>query len=239
MLQVEWASKTAPAGVTLLPCTVVIAAKNEGLSIGDIVKVCTLYAQEVLVVDGHSTDDTAQKSKDSGARIVTDNKLGKGDALRVGVAAAKQEVVVFLDADGSHDPHDIPAMVKPILDGKSDMVIGSRMTGGSDELSGNFDLFVRLVSGQIITLGINLRYGSQLSDSQNGFRAIRKSVFTALGTRENKHTIEQEMLMRALKLGYRVGETPSHEYKRIYGKSHIRLTRMWFAYIWSWLKGLI
>ncbi len=190
-------------------------------------------------MDGHSTDQTVAEAKANGARVITDRALGKGDGLKLGVEAASHPVVIFLDADGSHDPHDIPRIAGPVIRNEADMVIGSRMTGGSDELSGNFDTFVRFVSSQVITLGINLRWKSNLSDSQNGFRAIKRQVFLDLKLRENRHTIEQEMLMRALKKGYKVSEVPAHEYKRVYGKSHIRLSSAGYRYFYSWIKGLI
>lgn len=221
-----------------LPCTAIIAAKNEAASIGDVIRIAARYAQEILVVDGKSIDETVDVAKAHNARVVKDEGLGKGIALRLGVEAALHEALIFLDADGSHNPHDIPDIVTPILNDEADMVIGSRILGGSDELSGSLNNVARLIGSQIITLGINLRWKSQLSDSQSGFRAIRKSVFQSLNLSERYHTIEQEMLMRALKKGYRVIETPAHEYKRFHGRSHIRLSRMWYSYLRCWIKGL-
>jgi glycosyltransferase involved in cell wall biosynthesis len=148
-------------------------------------------------------------------------------------------VVVFIDADGSHDPKDIPAMVAPILAGDSDMVVGSRGKGGSDELHGTFEQFLRYVGSQLIMLAINYRWNVRLTDSQNGFRDVRKDVGKALGLRSNLTTIEQEMLMRALKLGFRVSEIPSHEYERRWGKSKVVVWKLWWAYIWSFLSHIV
>ena len=113
---------------------------------------------------------------------------------------------MFIDADGSHDPHDIPAMVAPIQAGDADMVIGSRGKGGSDELHGTLEQFIRYVGSQLIMLAINYRWNVRLTDSQNGFRAIRRDVGRRLGLTSNLTTIEQEMLMKALKQGFRVSE---------------------------------
>src|SRR6185436_12407397 len=164
---------------------------------------------------------------------------GKGDALRLAMDEATGEIVVFIDADGSHDPHDIPRLVAPILAGQSDMVIGSRGKGGSDELHGTVEQFIRWVGSQIIMLGINYRWNVRLTDSQNGFRAIRRDVGLRLGLTANLTTIEQEMLMKALKRGYRVSEIASHEYERRWGSSKVVVWKLWFAYIWSFLRNLI
>ena len=219
--------------------TVVIPARNEEGSIAEIIDKVKPLGYKILVVDGHSRDATATIARDRGLRVVQDNGKGKGDALRVGAAAATTDVVVFIDADGSHDPNDIQPMVEPILRDKSDLVIGSRGKGGSDELHGDLEKLFRLLGSDIILIGINWRFKAFLTDSQNGFRAIRRSVFLDLHTRENITTIEQEMTIKTLKKGYRVSEIPSHEYARTSGESKIKLRRVWFRYIYSWLRDLL
>ncbi|HAA74490.1 TPA: glycosyl transferase [Candidatus Latescibacteria bacterium] len=218
--------------------TVVIPARNEAPSIGKIIKGCALYADEILVVDGHSTDGTVEIAQELGARIVTDNGVGKGDAIRVGIEHATGDVTVFIDADGSHSPDDIPGMVQPIHDDVADLVVGSRMRGGSDELHGDFMKFLRLVGSDIITLGINYRFGVGLTDTQNGFRAIRTTTARHLNLVEDITTIEQEMGIKTLHAGYRVSEIPSHEYERSHGDSCIKLRKVWFRYVYTWLKYL-
>jgi dolichol-phosphate mannosyltransferase len=219
--------------------TACIPARNEEATIRDVIQRVAPLVDEILVVDGRSTDRTREIAESLGARVVTDRGGGKGVALRDGAAAASHEIVVFIDADGSHDPADIPAMVAPIRRGIADMVVGSRGRGGSDELHGDLDKLLRLVGSSIILIGINWRFDVLLTDSQNGFRAIRREVMLALGTRERITTIEQEMTMRALKRGYRIAEIPSHEYERKAGVSTIRLRRVWFRYIYSFLRDLI
>jgi len=219
--------------------TVVIPAKNESVTIQDVIEGIRPYADEILVVDGHSTDDTRKIALELGARVELDRGRGKGDAVRIAIEKAKGEVVVFIDADGSHEPSDIPKLVAPILGGEADLVIGSRGRGGSDEAYGTVTDFVRNTGGHVILLAINYRYGVRLTDSQNGFRAIRTDVARALDLKEDLTTIEQEMLMRALKLGYRVSEVASHEYRRRHGDSRIVLWKVSHKYLWSLLKGLL
>jgi dolichol-phosphate mannosyltransferase len=219
--------------------TVVIPAKDEEGLIGEIIDSVRPYADQVLVVDGHSTDRTRPIAIERGAQVIQDNGRGKGEALRLAIEAATTGIIVFIDADGSHDPRDIPAMVAPIKAGNADMVIGSRGKGGSDELHGTFEQFIRYVGSQLIMLAINYRWNVRLTDSQNGFRAIRRDVARQLGLTANLTTIEQEMLMKALKQGYRVAEIPSHEYERRWGTSKVVVWKLWFAYVWSFLRNLM
>jgi dolichol-phosphate hexosyltransferase len=221
-----------------LRVTVVIPAKDEEGLIGEIVDQVKPYADEVLVVDGHSRDRTAEIAIAHGARVIHDSGQGKGEALRLALARAESEIVVFIDADGSHDPHDIPKLVAPIRAGESDLVIGSRGKGGSDELHGTLEQFIRYSGSQVIMLAINYRWNVRLTDSQNGFRAIRRDVGVKLGLTSNLTTIEQEMLMKALKQGYRVSEIASHEYERRWGTSKVVVWKLWFAYVWSFIRNL-
>ncbi len=226
-------------GVSASRVTVVIPTKDEEGLIGEIVDAVTPYADEVLVVDGHSRDRTREIAVDRGARVIMDRGRGKGDALRLALHEAAMEIVVFIDADGSHDPHDIPKLVAPIKAGASDVVLASRGKGGSDELHGTLEQFIRYIGSQIIMLAINYRWDVRLTDSQNGFRAIRRDVGNRLGLTSNLTTIEQEMLMKALKQGYRVSEIASHEYARRWGTSKVVVWRLWFAYVWSFLRNLV
>ena len=216
-----------------------IPARDEEGLVGEIVDSVRSYADEVLVVDGHSRDRTREIALEHGARIILDRGKGKGDALRLALDEAAGDIVVFIDADGSHEPKDIPAMVAPILAGQADMVVGSRGKGGSDELHGTLEQLIRYVGSQLIMLGINYRWNVRLTDSQNGFRAIRKDVGRKLGLTSNLTTIEQEMLMKALKQGYRVSEIPSHEYERKWGTSKVVVWKLWFSYVWSFFRNII
>jgi len=225
-------------GPTVGGVTVVIPARNEELNIGEVIESTLPFCDELLVVDGHSTDRTVEVARSFGVRVVSDNKKGKGDAIRVGATSATHPIIVFIDADGSHDPTDIPRLVAPIKRGEADLVIGSRGRGGSDELHGDIEKLMRMVGGDLILIGINLRWKQNLTDSQNGFRAIRAEVIRSLRLTENITTIEQEMTMKCLKEGYTITEVPTHEYARKYGQSVIKLRRVWFRYIYSFIKNL-
>ncbi len=219
--------------------SLIIPARNERDNLEELLPRAARYGDEKILVDGHSTDGTAELARAHGFRVVPDNGRGKGEALRCGIAAAQGDVLVFMDADQSHDPDDIPKLLQPILDGEADHVGGSRMRGGSDELHGTPGELVRLWGSTLITLGINLRYGSLLTDSQNGFRAIRADVARALDLREDITTIEQEMIVKTLRGGYRLTEVPTHEYRRKHGSSTFQVRKVAPRYVYTWLKLLI
>ena len=219
--------------------SVVIPTRDEEGLIGEIVDAVRPYADEILVIDGHSRDRTREIAAAHGARVVLDHGKGKGEALRRAFEVATGDIVVFIDADGSHDPNDIPQLVAPIRQGQADLVIASRTRGGSDELHGTAEQLLRYVGSQLIMLAINYRWRVRLTDSQNGFRALRKDVALALRLKSDLTTIEQEMLMRALKTGCRVVEVPSHEYERRWGVSKVRVWRLWWAYLWSLARNIL
>lgn len=223
----------------MLTTTVVIPTRNEERTIAEIIEQCRPFADEILVVDGHSQDKTREIAEGMGIRTVLDHGKGKGDGLRVGIQEAKGDILVFIDADGSHDPKDIPRLVKPIQEGRADLVVGSRGMGGSDELHGDVQKLLRMIGSDIILIGINKKWKVNLTDSQNGFRAIRTDVARQLGLKENITTIEQEMTMKCLRKGFRVDEVPTHEYERKFGESVISLRRVWFRYVWTFIKYLI
>jgi dolichol-phosphate mannosyltransferase len=216
----------------------VIAAKEEGPTIADIVSRTRRYVGEVIVVAGRSSDGTAELAAQSGAVVLQDGGKGKGEAIRRAVPHLRTPVTVFLDADGSHDPEDIPLLVEPIFADRADHVSASRLRGGSSELHGGFDEFFRLTGSSFITACINWRFNCRLSESQNGFRAIRTSVLRELDLAENITTIEQEMIIKTLRRGYRMAEVPSHEHPRAHGASHIRVWRSAPRYVWSLARYL-
>lgn len=219
--------------------SVIIPAKNEEQTVGEVIESVREYADEVLVVDGRSEDATPTIATELGARLIQDHGRGKGDAVRLAIREAAGDILVFVDADLSHEPTDIPKLVAPIRQGEADLVVGSRPRGGSDEMTGDLDRFIRWFGQQIIQLGINYRFGVRLTDAQNGFRSISKRVAADLDLRENLTTIEQEMVMKVLKEGYRVAEIPSHEFERGAGRSKISIRRTWHRYVYQWLRDLI
>lgn len=219
--------------------SIVIPALDEARTIGAVIDGARAHGDEVLVLDGGSRDETPALAAGRGARVVKDGGGGKGKAIRLAATEARGDVIVFLDADGSHDPADIPRLLAPIRRGEADHVTGSRLLGGSSELHGGFDEFLRLAGSAFITACINWKFGVRLSDSQNGFRAIRRDTLLALALRSDSTTIEQEMIGRTLTLGGRMAEVPAHEHARKAGESHVDPVRDAPRYLWSLLRDVI
>lgn len=218
--------------------SVVIPTKNEEKTIGKIIERVKPCGDEILIVDGHSKDRTREIANELGVRVVLDNKKSKGDAIRVGLKEAKNEIVVFIDADGSHNPDDIPKLVKPIKDGKADIVVASRQWGGSDEVKGDFSSCMRMIGSAFVTMIINYRFNVRLTDCENGYRAVLRDKVLRLNLNANDFDIEEEMTMKALKKRYRIMEVASHEYDREYGKSNLSLFKMGYKFIFRLIREL-
>lgn len=219
-----------PKGNGPLKFTAILPARNEAGNLVPILHYLKKYADEILLVDGHSTDGTPELGAAFGVEVIRDKGLGKGAALREGIVKARNEYIVCLDADGSHDPGDIPSLLQPLVDQEADHVSGSRMIGGSEELHATINQSIRLFGSQAITLLTNYSLNVRLTDCQNGFRAFRKEVAMDIGLRENIHTIEQEMIIKSLRCGYRLSEVPTREYARANGDSTFRIRDVWLRF---------
>jgi dolichol-phosphate mannosyltransferase len=219
---------------------VVIPTLDEAATIADVIAGARPFCAQVLVVDSLSHDGTAEIARQCGAQVLACPARGKGRALLAALREVQLPITVFIDADGSHDPRDIPALVAAIQDGGADMAVASRWEGGSDELHGDMNKWLRRSGSRLLTTIVNFRFGGRLSDIQNGFRALRTEVGRGIGLREPDFTIEQEMVMKFLAGGFRVVNVPSHEYARRGGVAKLDLGRVWFrfgvvvlSHVWS------
>ncbi len=206
-----------------------IIAKNEENTIGNVIDGAGrhLPLNDIFVVDGNSADQTASIARSKGARLVPDEGRGKGAALRLAIREIPRDILIFMDSDGSHQPEEIPFFLKAFEeDPRLDLVLASRFKGGSEELNNSWAERLRLAGNKLITALINLRWRTGLTDSINGFRAIRRDTACELSLRENDFAIEQEMVMQCLKKKKKIVEFPSYEKKRLYSRSHIVPSRM-------------
>lgn len=217
----------------------IIPIFNEEKTIRKIISQVKPFVEDILVVVAKkSTDKGLEVASKAGARILVDDGRGKGAAMRLAADTAEGEILLFIDADGSHVTADIPAVLEPIKSGYSDMVIASRMLGGSEELYGTMSQFFRMFFSMMITLIINYRFNVRITDSQNGFRAIKKGVMKDLGLKANIFDIETEMTMKCAKKKYRISEVPSRELKREHGTSGISVLKMGPKYLWRVISNL-
>jgi glycosyltransferase involved in cell wall biosynthesis len=196
--------------------TAILAALDEAATIGDVVRRCLAHVDEVVVVDDGSRDGTAEEAARAGARALRNERnLGKGASLRRAAVEARGQVLVTLDADGQDDPDDVPALLAAIEAG-ADLVIGSRFLG--DFRPGAITR-VNRIGNLGLTAALNLLYGVRLSDTQAGFRAIRRELWQRLPLRATRYEVETEVLVRALRAGARVVEVPVTRGPREHGRS--------------------
>jgi glycosyltransferase involved in cell wall biosynthesis len=200
--------------------SVVIPALNEEEPISGVVRECfaTGLPGEVIVVDNGSTDRTAERAREAGARVITSSR-GYGRACSAGARAvsAESEIVLFLDGDGSDIPAFMPQLVEPIACGTHDFVIGSRTRGQREPASMNFQ---QILSGRLAGWLMQLLYGVRYTD-MCPFRAIRRDALERLDMREETYGWNLEMQMKAARAGLRIIEVPVNHRCRTGGESKV------------------
>jgi glycosyltransferase involved in cell wall biosynthesis len=200
--------------------SVVIPALNEEEPIADVVRGCLANGlpREVIVVDNGSTDRTVEFARAAGARVVHAPR-GYGNACAAGVAAVSPdcEVIVFLDGDGSDCPELMERLVRPIVQGTHDFVIGSRTRGEREAGSMNAQ---QVMAGHLAGWLIRPLYGVHYTD-MCPFRAIRRDALKRLGMKEQTYGWNLEMQMRAARAGLRILEVPVNHRCRTGGESKV------------------
>ena len=200
--------------------SVIIPAFNEEEPIAGVVREvsATKIPADIIVVDNGSTDQTANRAREAGARVVKAPR-GYGRACAAGVAALRpeSEIVVFLDGDGSDCPEFMNQLVDPIVAEKYDFVIGSRTGGRREQGSMNLQ---QIVSGRIVGWLMSILYGVRYTD-MCPFRAIRRATLEKLGMREQTYGWNLEMQMKAARAGLRILEVPVNHRRRAGGESKV------------------
>ena len=202
--------------------SVVVPAYNEEHTVGDIIKriKATLLearlSNEILVVDDWSRDRTVEISQNEKATVYSlKQHMGKGYALRAGFTKAKGEIIVTIDSDGSNRPEELPVLLNPILKDQADLVIGSRFSGKQTTAGKKFNL----AGVRIFNLLIRILTGAEVSDSQSGYRAMKRRVLENLTLKSGEYEIESEMLVKIAHRGFRIQEVPVSFEQRTYGVS--------------------
>lgn len=200
--------------------TIVLPAKNEsGAIAGTVSAIAKEFPDaEILVINDGSTDTTATLAESSGAKVVSHPySKGNGAAIKTGARAATGNVIVFMDADGQHDPVDIVRLLTKLEEGY-DMVVGARQKGSQASVGRGLanGFYNRLASWMT---------GHRVEDLTSGFRAVRADKFREfLYLLPNGFSYPTTCTMAFFRAGYSVAYVPIHAAKRI-GKSHIRLLR--------------
>ena len=203
--------------------SLVIPTLNEGRNIGFVLEHVPDRVDEIIIVDGHSTDDTiaAARAVRPDVVIVQQVGAGKGSALRAGFAAATGDIIVMMDADGSMDPAEILSYVYAIEAGY-EFVKGSRAIkgGGSEDLT-----LIRRFGNFALTSAVNMLFLVPFSDLCYGFVGFRKDRLDDLALMSRGFEFETEIAIRAIKVGLRIAEVPSNESNRRFGTSNLSAFR--------------
>lgn len=184
--------------------TAILPAFNEELCISGIILRSKKYVDNVIVIDDGSTDNTAEIAKLAGADVIShQTNIGKGEALKTGFNAAKgSDIIVTLDADGQHNPDEIPKLISPILNYNADIVNGSRYIGGNS----NETPVYRRIGQTILDKATNYGSGLKITDSQSGFRAFAGHTIPYFRFNCRGFSIESEMLIDAAGAKLRIEE---------------------------------
>jgi glycosyltransferase involved in cell wall biosynthesis len=203
--------------------TAVIPTLNEARNIQWVLNRLPGCTDELIIVDGRSTDDTVAVVREArpDARIVLEHRPGKGAALRAGFAQARGDLIVMLDADGSMDPGEICRYLHP-LEHSYDLVKGSRFLklGGTTDISR-----VRALGNFALLTMVNHLYDCRFTELCYGFMAFRREVLDRLRLDATGFEIETQIVVHALRAGLKIGEVPSFEAERRFGESNLRATR--------------
>jgi glycosyltransferase involved in cell wall biosynthesis len=217
-------NRSSPARATRQPTvSVIIPTLNEERSLPWVLDNLPSWADEVLLVDGLSTDATERLARSIRPDVVVvhQHRRGKGAALRAGFAAATGDIIVMIDADGSTDPREMPRFVAALTDG-SDFVKGSRyITGGG---SADFT-HLRSAGNKLFVLMANFLYGSRFTDLCYGYCAFWRENLDALALTADGFEIETQLVLGAIKAGLEIREIPSFELERRAGTSNLNAIR--------------
>ncbi len=200
--------------------SVIIPTLNEAKNLPYVLPTIPKWVTEIIIVDGHSIDGTAQLAKKlhPAVRVVYQKGKGKGDALRTGFGSARGDIIVMMDADGSNDPREMQVFIALLRMGV-DFVKGSRYIqgGGSSDMT-----ITRQFGNWGLMMLTRLGFGAHFTDLCYGYNAFWARHLSVLYPEVNGFEVETLLNLRALTYGLKVAEAPSFEATRKFGKSHLK-----------------
>jgi glycosyltransferase involved in cell wall biosynthesis len=185
---------------------IIVPAFNEEIPIGSIVILSKMFSEKVIVIDDSSNDGTGDIAEKAGATVIRHiSNTGKGGALKTGFEAAIKEgadIIVTIDADGQHDPREIPSLIAPVISDEADLVIGSRYLLGNRKDTPVY----RRIGQTVLDHATKADTGLALTDTQSGFRAFSAKYASIFQFKQSGFAIESEMLSDAADAGLRIKE---------------------------------
>lgn len=205
--------------------TIIIPAYNEEHTIGNVILATSSIMDdlnmpyEIIVIDDGSTDKTELAASNHKVTLLSNGaNRGKGYSLRKAFQQAQGEIIVTIDSDGEHQPKEIPDLINPLLNG-TDVVSGSRFLGNNLRATTKLNQ----IGNYAFNMAIMLLTGKRISDSQTGFRAMKKEVLEKLNLESDGFEIETEITIKTLQKGYTLDEKPITIIPRKYDISRIKL----------------
>lgn len=195
--------------------------------------------KELIIVDDGSTDGTREilnaldSSKYSARIYFHERNQGKGAALRTAQTYASGDIIMIQDADLEYSPEEYPELLKPILEGKADVVYGSRLTGA--KVSRAFK-FTHYIGNKVLSLLTNMLYDATLTDMETCYKVFKAEVFKRVNIKSNRFDFEPEITAKVLKQGVRIYELPISYYGRDYAEGKKITWKDGFAAIWALIR---
>jgi glycosyltransferase involved in cell wall biosynthesis len=200
--------------------SVIVPVYNEERYLEQVLRkvVATPYGKEILVVNDGSTDATGRilqrLSRELPIRVLThERNRGKGRAIRTGIEASRAAILLVQDADLEYDPADYPALVQPMLEGRAEVVYGSRFLGRQPA-----SYFLHRIGNWVITAMVNLCFGGSLTDAETCYKAFRRERIASIPLRAMGFEFEVEVTCKLLRQRVRILEVPVSYYGRTYAE---------------------
>lgn len=220
--------------------SIIIPCYNEVNTIEEIVRAVKRSPypdKEIIVIDDCSTDGTREKLKAlerEVARVIyQDHNQGKGAAVKAGIQAASGELVIIQDADLKYDPNEYPMLVKPILDGKADVVVGSRFLGSGPH---RVLYFWHRIGNGFLTLLSNMFTNLNLTDMEAGYKVYKREILQSIEIEEQRFGVDPELIAKVARRGCSIYEVGISYYGRTYAEGKKISWKDGIAAVWCIVK---